>query len=143
MGAAIVHLARLSNLYLEKMHHPDRPVSITIGDMVEALTEQKQFPYHSHDLAIISKIPNQKTSALQHLPLHKCSVSMLPPRRFSYHQFPGVPKRPWDIAGLQNMGSLRLLDEQTRTEINDAQRHYGQKISGWTWAPMPVPTQYA
>ena len=129
--AVCSHLALLSKMYLEKMHYPNRPSSIFVGDMVEALTEYKQFPHFAHDLAILRKVPNQRDTALKHLPLHKCSVSVLPPRRFSYHRFPRVPHKPDDIDGIQKPDSFRRLDHDTKMEINDTQRHYGQRVTEW------------
>jgi hypothetical protein len=113
------------------MHYPNRPSSIFVRDIVEALTEYKQFPYHAHDLAILSKVTNQGDPALQHLPLHKCSVSVLPPRRFSYHKFPRVPTKSDNIIGIHNPDTFLRLDHDTKMEINQTQRQYGQKVTTW------------
>jgi hypothetical protein len=129
--AAFSHLAALSKMYLERMHYPDIPSSITVGKMVEALTPHKHLPYHAHDLAILSQVPNQGDLALQHLPLHKCSVSVLPPRRFCYHLFPKVPRKPEHIIGLQDPDTIRRLDHGTKMAINNMQRHYRQTVTKW------------
>lgn len=130
-GAVFVHVAWLSKMFLEEMHYPDRPPSITVSEMVEALEKHKQHPYHSHDLAILSKVPNQKDPAIKHLPLHLCSVSVLPPRHFSYHKFPNVPRQPDDIVGLERPENFRRIDHNTRKLINDTQRQFGQKVTKW------------
>jgi len=130
-GAVSVHLSMLSKLYLEEMHYPGVPPSISVGAVVKVLEEYKQFPYQAHDLAILSKVPNQKDLALQHLPLHKCSVSVLAPRRFSFHQFPDVPRKPDNIIGLQDLDTFRRLDHATRSTINAMQRQYGQRVTAW------------
>jgi hypothetical protein len=130
VDAVCEHFAILAHLYLEhRIRGSTRPMSVR--HLIEGLLPHKQFPYQAHDLAILNKVRNKRDLAILHLPLHKCSASVLGPRIFSFHKSPGVPKIPASIVGLKDMASLSRLDDKTKTAINDLQRLHEQKVTEW------------
>jgi len=127
MVADVCHLVFLTRLYIQDEHlSPD-----SVGDAVKILSVYKGFPHQAHDLAILSKVPNQNDLAYKHLPLHMCSASVLPPRQFHFSQLPGVPRKPDNIVGLQNLDSIRRLSHNDKMEINLMEVQHGQKVTKW------------
>lgn len=117
-AAVSAHLSALGNVYVV-------PSKTLVGEVVDILgsTEYKQFPHHSHDLAILSKVPNQKDVALEHLPLHVCSASVLEPRRF----LPSNPGCPYEAVGHHWHPGLRYFP-YTRSSVWEGGQRRATKI---------------
>lgn len=132
VGSATSDFTILCCVYLPR--YPDatgHSPKMSVGSMMKALQKHKHFPHQAHDLAILSKVPNKKALALKHLPLDKCSVSVFGLRHFDFHKSPGVPRKPDNIVGLQNLDVLSRLDQQTKQGINELQRIHEQKLTQW------------
>ena len=130
VGSATSHFTILCYLYLPREPNTTSP-KISVAGMIKALQKHDQFPHQAHDLAILRKVPNKRASALKHLPLDKCSVSAFGLRHFDFHLSPGVPRKPDNIVGLQNLDVLSRLDQQTKEAINELQRIHEQKLTKW------------
>jgi hypothetical protein len=123
------HLILLTELYWED----SRSIGsrLKVGQLVSEFSVGEHLPYNSHDIAILSKVANRKAPARLNLLKEDCSVSMIEPQCFNFHQMPAIAKKPDFLAGMQNLEVLRNLGDTTKMQINNIQRHWGQKVTKW------------
>jgi len=132
MEDACGHFGLLSDLSLENFGPRKKYQNKSVARAMEILSKFKSSPYVQHDYAILSKVRNKHAKlASAYLPRRLCSVSVLGPPTFSFHRSPGVPRKPEEMVGLQNLDVLSRLDHKTKMQINDLQRLHGQKVTEW------------
>jgi hypothetical protein len=129
LKGACRHFILLEELYGEESRRFEP--TLTVNRLVKKSSTCVHLPYNSYDLAILSQVPNQKAPARKHLPKEKCSVFMLEPQCFNFHQMPAVPKKPDYVVGMQIFQVLRNLDDATKKSVKSIERQLGPNATDW------------
>ncbi|KAM0695989.1 hypothetical protein Q7P36_004472 [Cladosporium allicinum] len=129
LKGACRHFILLKEPYGEESRRTEP--TLAVSRLVRKFSTCVHLPYNSYDLAILSQVQNQKAPARKHLPKKKCSVFMLEPQCFNFHQMPAVPKKLDYVVGMQNLQVLRNLDDATKNSVNSIERQLGPNTTNW------------